>query len=161
MPHHRHTSTFRFRLQKDAVEKLHADPAMRLMLYCGAEDHLGLYMAGLDIAFPHQVDLKINGQEVKANFRGLKKKPGSTRPVDITSKCQIVENYENSLAMGYALTEKVRVERAWRKVGGPHTDTDAEVPLRYQSGQDPVGGVSRPSAEDALFHQQRECDPGE
>ena len=161
MPHHRHTSTFRFRLQKEVVEKLQADPAMRLMLYCGVDDSLGIYVAGIDMAFPHQVELKINGQDIKANFRGLKKKPGSARPVDITSKCQLVENYENSLVMTYALTEKVRVEQAWRKVGGPPTDTDAEVLLRCQSSQGPVGGVSRASAQDAQIHQQRECDPGE
>jgi PINIT domain len=61
-----------------------------------------------DIAFPHQVELKCNDQEVKGNLRGLKNKQGSTRPADITSYLRKkVQNYPNVIEMVYALTTKV------------------------------------------------------
>jgi len=61
-----------------------------------------------DIAFPHQVELKCNTNDVKANLRGLKNKPGSTRPADITSFIKRkIAGYQNVLEMVYALTNKV------------------------------------------------------
>ncbi|KAL8710487.1 MAG: hypothetical protein Q9220_004919 [cf. Caloplaca sp. 1 TL-2023] len=44
--------------------------------------------------------------EVKTNLRGLKNKPGSTRPADITHLLRKRANYENSLSLTYALTHK-------------------------------------------------------
>jgi hypothetical protein len=61
----------------------------------------------LDIAFPSQIEVRVNGEEVKANYKGLKNKPGSTRPVDITNLTRITPaNYRNSLTVTYALTQK-------------------------------------------------------
>lgn len=61
-----------------------------------------------DISFPHQVEMKCNGNEVKANLRGLKNKPGSTRPADITSFIKKrIAGSQNVLEMVYALTNKV------------------------------------------------------
>lgn len=60
-----------------------------------------------DIAFPHQSELKVNGGDVKANLRGLKNKPGSTRPVDITDLLRLkIPNYANNIEFTYALTNK-------------------------------------------------------
>lgn len=60
-----------------------------------------------DIAFPHQSELKVNGGDVKANLRGLKNKPGSTRPVDITDLLRLkIPNYANNIEFTYALTQK-------------------------------------------------------
>jgi len=66
-----------------------------------------------DVSFPHQSEIKVNGGEIKANLRGLKNKPGSTRPVDITSVLRLqhnIPNYENKIAMTYALTNKASDE---------------------------------------------------
>lgn len=60
-----------------------------------------------DISFPHSSELKVNGGEVKANLRGLKKKPGSTRPVDITNYLRLKGSYVNNVEFTYALTGKV------------------------------------------------------
>lgn len=76
------------------------------MIYCAADNGLAPYVKA-DIAFPHQVEIKVNGSDIKANLRGLKNKPGSTRPADITSLVHKVANYENSLVITYALTHKV------------------------------------------------------
>lgn len=59
-----------------------------------------------DIAFPHQIDVKVNDSDVKANFKGLKNKPGSTKPADITSLVKKFGEQQNTLAVTYALTTK-------------------------------------------------------
>ena len=75
------------------------------MLYCAADPVSPFVKA--DIAFPNQVEIKVNGTEVRANLRGLKNRPGSTRPADITDFVRKNPNYENSMNIIYALTNKV------------------------------------------------------
>ncbi|OAP57015.1 hypothetical protein AYL99_09127 [Fonsecaea erecta] len=96
------------------MDQLHKDPLFRVMVFCAAEplasdrDPHHLYRNNIyDIAFPHNVELKCNGQEVKANLKGLKGKPGSTRPADITSfiKKKPV-GHSHTVEMIYALTTK-------------------------------------------------------
>lgn len=71
-----------------------------------------------DIAFPHQSEIKVNGGEIKANLRGLKNKPGSTRPVDITHALRLrPPNYENSVELIYALTKQVGSPRKYALKG--------------------------------------------
>lgn len=75
---------------------------MRVMVFCATEGQ-GRH----DVAFPHQSEIKVNGGEVKANLRGLKNKPGSTRPVDITKELRLkIPIYTNNIEMTYALTTK-------------------------------------------------------
>ena len=71
-------------------------------MYCAAAK------SGLqDISFPYQSELKVNGGDVKANLRGLKNKPGSTRPVDITDSLRLRPNsYVNNIEFTYALTRE-------------------------------------------------------
>jgi E3 SUMO-protein ligase PIAS1 len=78
------------------------ESSLRVMVFCAAEGH-----GRQDVAFPHQSEIKVNGGEVKANLRGLKNKPGSTRPVDITKELRLkVSTYTNNVEMTYALTNK-------------------------------------------------------
>ncbi|KAI9842521.1 MAG: SUMO ligase siz1 [Thelocarpon superellum] len=105
MNNHRHSVSTALRLTRAVIERVKADPAIRLMVYCGAESSMGMF-SKLDIAFPHQVELKVNQDDVKANLRGLKNKSGSTRPADITSFLHKVEKYENTVSLTYALTHK-------------------------------------------------------
>lgn len=80
-----------------------ADKSLRVMVFC-AGDRTGVQ----DISFPHQSEVKVNGGEVKANLRGLKNKPGSTRPVDVTHLLRLKPpNYDNRVELVYALTQKV------------------------------------------------------
>lgn len=77
---------------------------IRVMVFC-AGDISGIQ----DISFPHQSEIKVNSSEIKANLRGLKGKPGSTRPVDITDALRLKQyNYENKVEFTYALTQKVK-----------------------------------------------------
>lgn len=92
-------------LRPDIADKLNADSSIRVMIFCASEPVS--HFAKVEIAFPHQVEIKVNMDEVKANLRGLKNKPGSTRPPDITSLLRKRAHYENSLSLTYALTHKV------------------------------------------------------
>ena len=91
-------------LRGDLVDKLIQDPITRVMIYC-ASDPLSPFSKA-DIAFPYQVEIKVNMDEVKANLRGLKNKPGSTRPADITDLLRKRAGYENTMTVTYALTHK-------------------------------------------------------
>ncbi|CAI7583462.1 unnamed protein product [Penicillium pancosmium] len=92
-------------LSASAAADLQADPTLRVMVYCAADSGLKSYTKS-DIAFPHQVELKVNLDEVKANLRGLKNRPGTTQPADVTNYIRKKPNYTNNIVMTYALTQK-------------------------------------------------------
>jgi len=104
------------------------DKAYRVMVFCAGDAN-----GTQDISFPHQSELKVNGGEVKANLRGLKKKPGSTRPVDITSHLRLLPNYTNNVELIYALTTKVRRAHnpEWLDETMSHTVNSPPVPSFY------------------------------
>lgn len=92
-------------LDHPILQRLALDPSLKVMVFCAGEAH-----GRQDISFPHQSELKVNGGEIKVNLRGLKNKPGSTRPVDITKELRLKSStpaYENNVELLYALTNKV------------------------------------------------------
>ncbi|CAK7238139.1 E3 SUMO-protein ligase pli1 [Sporothrix eucalyptigena] len=103
MAQHRNSITIVIRAsQYPDLQRCLADPTMRVMIFCAANNY-----DVQDIAFPYQCEIKVNGGEIKANLRGLKNKPGSTRPVDITDLLRLKPpTYGNSLEFTYALTSK-------------------------------------------------------
>ncbi|KUJ20160.1 uncharacterized protein LY89DRAFT_612304 [Mollisia scopiformis] len=103
MQHHRHTVKANIRVQDYPIlSRVHSDPTLKVMVFCAQEGP-----GKQDIAFPHQSEIKVNTGEVKANLRGLKNKPGSTRPVDITKDLRFNPlPYVNTVEMTYALTSK-------------------------------------------------------
>lgn len=103
MAHHRNTVSAPIRLiDHPDFEKCVNSKEYRVMVFCA--DGLS---GPQDITFPHSSEIKVNGGEVKANLRGLKKKPGSTRPVDITDHLRLRGSYVNNVDFTYALTTKV------------------------------------------------------
>ncbi|PGH14430.1 hypothetical protein AJ79_03073 [Helicocarpus griseus UAMH5409] len=81
-------------LSQANAARLQKDPSLRVMVYCAADSGLTPYTK-CDIAFPHQVELKANLDDVKANLRGLKNRPGSTRPADITDRMRKSPGFAN------------------------------------------------------------------
>lgn len=77
------------------------------LLLVGACDPVSTFLK-LDIAYPHNLEVKINGVEVRGHWKGLKNKPGTTKPVDITEYIRKTQGFANSLTVTYALTTKVR-----------------------------------------------------
>lgn len=107
MPHNRHSLDEKVYLSEAICTSLKADPSLRIMLYCATTSTLGPYAFNVDIAFPSQIEVKINGEEVRKSFKGLKNKPGTTKPVDITDLIRKVPNYQNIIHVTYALTKEV------------------------------------------------------
>ncbi|KDN68394.1 putative MIZ/SP-RING zinc finger [Colletotrichum sublineola] len=107
MTQHRNMVSVPVRISENpGVNKVLEDRSLRIMVFCAA-DNSGTQ----DISFPHQSEIKINGSEVKANLRGLKNKPGSTRPVDITSYLRLKNDNRNLVEFTYALTQKELAEK--------------------------------------------------
>ncbi|KAJ5902489.1 hypothetical protein N7495_003017 [Penicillium taxi] len=101
----RDTVEFKIILSQTNASEMQNDPDMRVMIYCAADYGLR-HVTKSDITFPHQVELKTNLDEVKANLRGLKNRPGTTQPADITDYLRKKPLYPNTVALTYALTNK-------------------------------------------------------
>jgi E3 SUMO-protein ligase PIAS1 len=95
------------RIPPPIAERFARGENLKVLIYCAPEP--APPFAKVDIAFPAQIELKVNGLEVKANLRGLKQRPGSTRPADITELVHRRSSQENTLTVTYALTSKVRI----------------------------------------------------
>lgn len=103
MAQHRNSTTIHIRPQDHPLlSRCRSDSSLRVMVFCATANY-----GTQDIAFPHQSELKVNGDEIKANLRGLKNKPGSTRPADITDWLRLkLPHYVNNVDFTYALTTK-------------------------------------------------------
>lgn len=103
MAQHRNSTTIHIRPQDHPLlSRCRNDSSLRVMVFCATANY-----GTQDIAFPHQSELKVNGDEIKANLRGLKNKPGSTRPADITDWLRLkLPHYVNNVDFTYALTTK-------------------------------------------------------
>lgn len=106
MSQHRHTVEIDLRLPESVLADLTSDTNWRVMVFCATDGR-----TVQDIAFPHQSEIKVNGGEIRANLRGLKNKPGTTKAVDITDSLRLKPaNYNNKVEMTYALTTKVSAD---------------------------------------------------
>ncbi|KAK6541663.1 SUMO ligase siz1 [Orbilia ellipsospora] len=73
-----------------------------------------LYSAGIEgntvgphhVAFPAQIEIRVNGKAVSANLRGLKNKPGTTKPLDLTDLLDKTPGFKNNIMITYALSSK-------------------------------------------------------
>lgn len=91
-----------FMLPDDLCTRMKSDSSLRVMLYCAevtAESE-----EASEIVFPAQIEVKVNNMEVKSNYRGLKNKPGTTKPADLTEAVRKKSSYPNQVALTYALT---------------------------------------------------------
>ncbi|KTW29006.1 uncharacterized protein T551_02280 [Pneumocystis jirovecii RU7] len=104
LPTLRDVITTPVQLSLKAVEKLTSDESYRVYLFCTATDSAAFGLALIE--FPVHIDLKVNGKHVNANTRGLKKKPGTAPPVDITSLLFLDSKIINRIEMTCASTEK-------------------------------------------------------
>ncbi|KAB5570329.1 PINIT domain-containing protein [Coniochaeta sp. 2T2.1] len=103
MSQHRQTVNVHVRVADYPVlNHVNNDPSLKVMAFCAA-GNTGVQ----EITFPWQSELKVNGGDIKANLRGLKNKPGSTRPADLTSHLRLKPpTYNNNVEFTYALTSK-------------------------------------------------------
>lgn len=105
MPNNRHSVPVSLPLSENVCEQLKSDPNLRIMLYCTSPSILSQYEIA-DISFPGQIEVKMNQEDVKSNYKGLKNKPGTTKPADLTPYVRKTPRYANNLQINYALTSK-------------------------------------------------------
>lgn len=103
----RDTARISINLDANLASMFQSDSSYRAMVFCAAESFDAAWKP-VEIAFPSHAELRCNQEDVKANLRGLKNKPGSTRPADITPFLRKKTGYPNNLELIYALTTKVR-----------------------------------------------------
>ncbi|KAK5206074.1 E3 SUMO-protein ligase pli1 [Exophiala xenobiotica] len=105
----RETARLTVTLGQQVRDQLESDSTYRIMVFCAGEGFPSFASRESEIAFPHNVELKCNSDEVKVNLRGLKNRPGSTKPADITDLLRKKPpNYPNIVEMIYALTSKAK-----------------------------------------------------
>ncbi|KAH8689706.1 putative SUMO ligase SizA [Talaromyces proteolyticus] len=144
----RDTVELKFALSSSVVSRLQNDPNLRIMVFCAADTGLNQFSKS-DVAFPHQVELRANLDEVKANLRGLKNKPGTTRPADVTNYIRKKVGYSNNVSMTFALTQKkfyVVVNLVKRR---PVEDLVEELKARKTISKEQVLREMRSRADDA------------
>lgn len=76
------------------------------MLYCAIDP--GQMPYEVDVAFPNQVELRVNQEIFSGNLKGIKKKSGTTRPADITDLTRRLNSYSNSVNVTYAAVDRVQ-----------------------------------------------------
>ena len=92
-------------LNAEQVNRFILEPNIRVLLYCTADINANFVA---DIAFPSQVELRVNDEHFTGNLRGIKKRPGTTRPADITGLLRKnISGQTNLIGITYAATEKV------------------------------------------------------
>jgi hypothetical protein len=117
-PSHRQNCNRNLVLNDAQCARLREDKSLRLLLFGAVDQPLAPYTR-LDITFPSQIEVRVNNEEVKANYKGLKNKPGSTRPADITAQVKISPaNFRNNIVVTYALTQKASQPK---EVSYPHS----------------------------------------
>lgn len=105
MNSNRHTVATVLRLPSVIVDRLRSEQNLRIMLYCAVDP--GHFPRPIDIAFPSQVEVKVNDEVFQGNLRGIKKKSGTTRPADITPFITKQHGFPNRIMLTYAATDKV------------------------------------------------------
>lgn len=105
MPQNRHTVKAYFTIGPETAQELRSDSTLKIFIYCGIAHAMNPY-SPTDVAFPNQIEVKVNDADVKSNFKGLKNKPGSTKPADITSLVRKFGGQQNTISVTYALTTK-------------------------------------------------------
>lgn len=101
MESHRHSVSINIKISEHP-DLMKIDANTRVLVFCAAGSGLGRQ----EVAFPHQSEIKVNGTEYKKNLRGVKNKPGTTRPADITSMLNMAPKYSNVVELTYALTKE-------------------------------------------------------
>ncbi|KAG8720538.1 SUMO ligase siz1 [Ceratobasidium sp. 394] len=83
----RRSQSFMFSLSKEQSEKLQVPNKYEVRLYCTSSTHYApnsFSTAAVPIEFPPTCEIRVNNRNINANVRGLKKKPGTAPPPNLT-----------------------------------------------------------------------------
>ncbi|CAO3570510.1 unnamed protein product [Mortierella alpina] len=83
---------------------MRGDPEFQVMVFCGWAD--GQSSSQTLMEFPHVCEIKVNGKVLEANLRGMKNKPGTVSPANITKLCKLEPADYNKVEFIYANSTK-------------------------------------------------------
>lgn len=107
----RSTLTTTFAFSEQQVQDFANDSQQyKVLLFCAVYDSNSAFIEN-DVAFPQQCEIKIGSTVVSANTRGLRNRPGTTRPADLTKYLDTRTTLPQTLSFTYALTKQVRCAR--------------------------------------------------
>ncbi|RKP23688.1 PINIT domain-containing protein [Syncephalis pseudoplumigaleata] len=86
----------------------------RVMVYCvDAAQWLAKPYEPMPVEFPPVLELSINHVPIRKNLRGIKNRPGTVHPVDITAHCCLKPGASNELNIVYINTPKRYAFTVW------------------------------------------------
>ncbi|CAR28026.1 hypothetical protein ZYGR_0N05140 [Zygosaccharomyces rouxii] len=100
----RGTCVAKWRFTKADWTLLESDEKYKVYLFCGMVDPQTGFQSNQPIQFPHPNEIRVNSVQVKDNVRGLKNKPGTAKPADLTPYLR-PPTQQNSLEVIYAFTK--------------------------------------------------------
>lgn len=119
------------RLDKAASHSLKTDANSRALLVCGTTSDYSLRRR-IEVSFPQHVEIKINNIELKANLKGLKNKPGTAVPPDITDLLFKDVSSENKITVTYALTLRKYLMMLYLVRFHPPSELVRDIGLRHR-----------------------------
>ncbi|KAF9581075.1 SUMO ligase siz1, partial [Lunasporangiospora selenospora] len=87
-----------------AASHLKRDSSFQIMVFCRCADSPP--NTPFLMEFPHVCEIKINGRVLEANLRGMKNKPGTVAPANITRLCRLDSAEFNKIEFVYANSTK-------------------------------------------------------
>lgn len=79
------------------------DKKVKLYLLCGVSNNSSASTSSALLQFPIPIEIHVNGTHIKENVRGIKGKPGTARPANITEYI-LLNPQTNKIEMAYAGT---------------------------------------------------------
>lgn len=100
----RGTCVAKWRFTKADWNLLESDKKYRVYLFCGMVDPQKGFQSDQPIQFPHPNEIRVNNVQVRDNVKGLKNKPGTAKPADLTPHLR-PPTQQNVLEVIYAFTK--------------------------------------------------------
>ena len=127
-PTSRTTQPIQLRLTSEMLAKLHPKQPSnpyRLVLFCTQTDRI--HFGNCVLEFPQHTEIRFNGSIVPANVRGIKNKPGTINPPDLTANAILIQGVLNKIDVTFAeskssytltvyLVEKLTVSQLVEKI---------------------------------------------
>ncbi|KAI6047681.1 PINIT domain-containing protein [Pisolithus marmoratus] len=137
----RKQQTFTFTLSNEHASKLNqASPKYQLRLYCTTStfytpNHMALRApTACLIEFPPTCEVRVNGTVLHANLKGLKKKPGTAPPADISKSVRMTG--QNRIEMVYVNSQQpVQPKKFYLMVFLVEVTTVAQLVDRLKKGK--------------------------
>ncbi|KAK9320233.1 PINIT domain-containing protein [Lipomyces orientalis] len=102
IPEHRSSFTMSFRFTQSQLDKMKDSTYRVYLLSALSED---AYRQAT-IQFPQSMEIRVNGKVVQVNLRGLKNKPGTAKPADLTDYMAKDTMTRNVVEVVYAYTRQ-------------------------------------------------------